>query len=180
MFKVGWAGSSRRIRTPAAPARRQCQSVPFSATDQDAVKPGPEGPRLRRLRLDGAAPAAARSTISSMNYCRPTRRPRALFVTFLSVRNYDFSIRERHEVSIQILNHLADSRLVPLNNCGRRLLRSRPSGRPRSSPFCRAIEKDGDRRPFNSLYGQMERIFPLLKAISAMVTAGDAGSALLR
>jgi hypothetical protein len=31
-----------------------------------------------------------------------------------------------------------------------------------------------------ALYGQIERIFPLLKAISAIVTAGDAGSALLR
>jgi hypothetical protein len=46
-------------------------------------------------RLDGASPAAARSTIRSMNYCRPARHPWHA-ATFLSVRNLDFSIGERH------------------------------------------------------------------------------------
>jgi hypothetical protein len=44
---------------------------------------------------DGASPAAARSTIRSMNYCRPARHPWHA-ATFLSVRNLDFSIGERH------------------------------------------------------------------------------------
>jgi hypothetical protein len=47
--------------------------------------------------IDGASPATARSTISSMNGCRPARPPPQRAVTSLSVRNCDFSIRERHD-----------------------------------------------------------------------------------
>src|SRR6516165_8945415 len=39
---------------------------------------------------------ATRSTIRSMNCCRPARHLAALSATFLSVRNYDISIGERH------------------------------------------------------------------------------------
>ncbi len=55
------------------------------------------------------------------------------------------------EVNIAILNHIADSRLVLLNNCGHwPPSRSRPSGPRRSWHSCRTIERDGYR--LNSRY----------------------------
>src|SRR5271157_1444371 len=87
--------ASGRATSAPPPARQHRLVMPIVRDGRGAVKPGPTGHRPRRQGLDGASPAAARSTIRSINYCRPARQPVALFATFLSVRNLDFSTGEK-------------------------------------------------------------------------------------
>src|SRR5215472_5464933 len=68
----------RLANAGTAPARRHRLVVPIVRDGQDAVKPGPMGPRLRRQGLDGASPAEARSTKRSMDRCRPAQPPNTL------------------------------------------------------------------------------------------------------
>jgi len=69
----------------------------FSAGGQDAVKPGPAGPPPPAAAgLTAPRPPQPVPPSDHMHYC-PSRVPPALIVTFLPARNYDFSIRERHD-----------------------------------------------------------------------------------
>src|SRR5271167_3010946 len=62
--------ASGRATSAPPPARQHRLVMPIVRDGRGAVKPGPTGHRPRRQGLDGASPAAARSTKRSMDPCR--------------------------------------------------------------------------------------------------------------